>query len=131
MNTNEPTPLRSRMFLPGLLTGVLLGVAGCWLFGWFSQRYHCVEETILCEHMLTEDGLQLTPQTREYLKARYYWNAAHWVSPSWMSGMDQDFGPVDDKLLGGMRPYKEPADSVEVYQSAKQRMGLPPAHKML
>jgi hypothetical protein len=62
--------------------------------------------------------------TREYLKARSYWNAPVWISPSWHAGWQTDFGPVDDSLLAGIDPYKSASTSAEVYQEALRKHSL-------
>ena len=112
-------PLRKR-FLLGLMLGLVIGMLGSWSFGLFSTRYHPIEETKLCYVALKDQSANLSPQTREYLKARYYWNAAVWISPSWMAGLRADFGPVDDSVLAGLDPYKDASSSAEVYEQAQR-----------
>lgn len=111
-------------FLRGIGVGVVVGVVACWGFGLFATHYHPVEESKLCYQALTEHPEKLQPQTREYLKARYYWNAAVWVSPSWQAGWQTDFGPVDDSLLAGLDPYKDASTSSKVYQDALRKHQL-------
>jgi hypothetical protein len=116
-------------FLGGVGVGVLIGFAACWGFGLFATHYHPVEESKLCYHALTTEPEKLEPQTREYLKARYYWNAAVWVTPSWQAGWLTDFGPVDDSLLVGLHPYKDASTSSEVYQAALRKHRVSPKSK--
>ena len=116
-------------FLGGVAVGVLLGIGACWGFGMFASHYHPVEESKLCYNALTNHPENLQPQMREYLKARYYWNAAVWVSPSWQVGWQTDFGPVDDSLLAGLDPYKDASTSSEVYQEALRKHRLLPKSK--
>ena len=107
-------------------TGVLLGVAICWIFGVFVHRYPAVEESKLCHEALANHPEKLQPQLREYLKARYYWNAAVWISPSWQAGWQTDFVPVDDSLLAGLDPYKDASTSSEIYEAALRKHHLLP-----
>jgi len=110
----------------GFFLGFCLGVAACGSFGFFSTRYHPVEESKLCYLALKEHSDQLQPQTREYLKARLYWNAYAWVSPSWLAGWQLDFGPVDDSALGGLKPIKDASSTAEIYRDVLTKYGLTP-----
>ena len=121
----SPRPARARFFT-GLLPGFVLGAGGCWGWGWFSTKYHVIEESKLCYSALTDHAAKLQPQTREYLKARLYSNAATWVSPSWMEGWAINFGPVDDAALGGLDPIKDAETTSTVYQVAMRKHGLRP-----
>ncbi len=98
--------------------GILVGGGLAWAFGVFATRYHPIEESKLCYNALRNHPEQLHPQTREYLKARLYWNAAHWIPSSWLWGWKLDFGPVDDAALGGINPIKDASSTAEVYSDA-------------
>src|SRR6478752_7612349 len=97
----------SGRFSVGLCTGALLGFSVCYVWGCFTTSYHPIEESKLCYLALTDHPERLQPQTREYLKARLYSNAAIWVRPSWMAGWRLDFGPVDDSALSGLVAIKD------------------------
>ena len=113
-------------FWVGLAVGFLLGVGACYGFGYFATSYHPIEESKLCYLALTDHPDRLQPQTREYLKARLYSNAANWVHPSWMAGWQLDFGPVDDTALGGVIAIKDSTGTSEIYQAALTRHGVTP-----
>ena len=94
--------------------------------GYFATSYHPVEESKLCHLALTDHHERLQPQTREYLKARLYSDAAIWVRPSWMAGWQLDFGPVDDSALGGLIAIKDAASTPEIDHAALTRHGITP-----
>ena len=97
-------PLRhgGRLWLP--LIGLLVGFGVGWISGAARQPYSPVAEAKVCYAALTESNQTLQPQTREYLKARLYWDAAVEIRPGWLDGWHIDFGPVDDgALLGASR----------------------------
>ena len=124
MTTNSSAS--NRKLILGLLFGFLLGVAACWSYGLFSTRYHPIEESKLCYLALREHSDELQPQTREYLKARLYWNADVWVAKSWMSGWQLYFGPVDDSVLGGLKAIKDTTSTAEVYRDVLIKYGITP-----
>ena len=116
---------RGRFFF-GVALGFLLGVGACYGFGYFAASYHPIEESKLCYLALTDHPDRLQPQTREYLKSRLYSNAANWVRPSWMTGWQLDFGPVDDTALGGVVAIKDASSSAEIYHAALTKHGITP-----
>lgn len=124
-NVSAHPPSRGRFFV-GLTFGVLLGFGACYGFGSFATAYHPIEESKLCYLALTDHPERLQPQTREYLKARLYSNAAIWVRPSWMAGWQLDFGPVDDSALGDLIAIKDAASTTEIYHAALSRHGITP-----
>ena len=91
-----------------------------------ATSYHSTEESKLCFAALKDDSAKLHPQTREYLKARLYWNAAVWMTRPQMSGWDFDFGPVDDSALGGIVAIKDASSSADVYRDALSKHGITP-----
>lgn len=125
-STVPAPPSSSGRFFAGIALGFLLGVAACYGFGYFATSYHPIEESKLCYLALTEHSDRLQPQTREYLKARLYSNAAIWVRPSWMAGWQFDFGPVDDTTLGGVVAIKDASSTAEIYQAALSKRGIAP-----
>lgn len=112
-----------------LLVGVLIGFAACYSSGWFFTSSHPIEESKLCYVALKEHPERLQPQTREYLKARLYWNAARWVRPSWMAGWEIDFGPVDDSALGGLDATKDATSTSDIYRDALSKHDVTPKTK--
>ena len=122
---SEHPPLRSRFFI-GLALGILVGVSACWGFGLFATSYHSTEESKICFAALQNDSAKLNPQTREYLKARLYWNAAVWMTRPQMSGWNFDFGPVDDSALAGLVAIKDASSSADVYRDALSKHGVTP-----
>ena len=125
MNTVLRTQKRlTRGFILGIAIGFFIGAVATWSFGWFATRYHPIEEAKMCMAALRDHPEALQPQTREYLKARLYWNADVWISRSWMQGWDFDFGPVDDALLAGLDATKDASGTREVYEGALRRHGI-------
>jgi hypothetical protein len=108
-----------------LILGVGLGsfatIAAGWYWGFLRQPYQPIDEAKMCYSALTNSKLELQPQAREYLKGRLYWNAAIWISPSWLNDWHIDFGPVDDSALAGLDFAKDASTSKEVYQEALRK----------
>jgi hypothetical protein len=128
-STVSAHPSSRGRFILGLCVGVLLGFAACYSLGYFVTSYHPIEESKLCYLALTDHPERLQPQTREYLKARLYSNAAFWVRRSWMAGWHLDFGPVDDSALGGLIAIKDAESTAEIYQAALAKHGITPKPK--
>lgn len=126
MESIPPIIVFGKKISPGLLFGTILGLSVGWICGvYFSSANHALEETKLCDLALNDRTKTLHPQTREYLKARLYSNAAFWVSPTWMQGMISDMGPVDDVALGGIIAIKGPESTRDVYERAMAKHGIP------
>jgi hypothetical protein len=125
MKLNPVIFQRGRGFCYGLLLGGVAGLGAGWFLGFLPSSRHALEETKLCGIALRLYSSELHPQTREYLKARLYSNAAFWVSPSWMEGILSDYGPVDDIVLKGVPAIKGDVSNEEVYQLAMEKNGIP------
>lgn len=70
---------------------------------------HAVEESKLAELALSEpEGVKLSPQLKEYLKGRLYWNSAIHMGDGYVSGLLKDYGPLDSNALEGVIYAKEP-----------------------
>jgi len=102
----------------GFAIGSIATLAVGWYRGFLGQPYQPIEEAKMCYLALTQTPSVLQPQTREYLKGRLYWNAAVWISPSWLDGWHIDFGPVDESALAGLYVVKDASTNAEVYQAA-------------
>ncbi|MBK8039077.1 MAG: hypothetical protein IPK22_18395 [Verrucomicrobiaceae bacterium] len=108
--------------MTGLITGLFFGAVSALLAAWsldlLGSTYHSVEEAKICYSALTDSDHPLQPQTREFLKGRLYWNAARWISPSWLEDWHIDFGPVETAKLEGLPFAKDAVSADEVYRSA-------------
>jgi hypothetical protein len=82
---------------------------------------HAVEEFKMCHMNLTFNATNLTPQTREYLKSRLYWNAVVHIPANCFPEYQFDFGPVDDLALAGVDGIKDCSTSLEVYNAAMEK----------
>jgi hypothetical protein len=136
MNDTVPTRKLPRgRFLISLVLSAMAGFGACWLLCSYrgvsplGPAYQPIEEAKLCYAALTRHAEMLHPQTREYLKARYYSNAATWISPDWLHGMAADFGPVDDAALGGLKAIKDGGPTAEVYRAALAKHGITPGSR--
>lgn len=62
-----------------------------------------------------EYGTALTPQTREFIKAQFYYYGCH-MGPGTIRKLPRvDYGPVDEKLIAGARPFFIRDDSPNTY----------------
>ncbi len=102
-------------FWLGAALGVLIGGAAVFAISYFqvrkNQPYQPIEEAKICHANLKMDRERpfLTLQTREYLKARLYANAADYINRGWLVGWEWDYGPVDEDALGGIYAIKNAA----------------------
>ena len=126
METILPIIVFGKNISPSLLLGTMIGLGAGWICGvYFSSVNHALEETKLCDISVNDKMITLHPQTREYLKARLYSNAAYWISPSWMEGMMSDMGPVDEAVLSRIIAIKGPETTRDAYQRAMEKNGIP------
>lgn len=105
-----------------ILVALACGVGAGWFLCWrtikSNQPYQPIEEAKICYINLDQDQQSLSPQLREYLKARLYSAASHYITEGWLDGWQIDFGPVDDSVLGGVVAIKNASETREVYEAA-------------
>lgn len=103
---------------------LLLGVAFAVGF-YFGVREgipkHAIEEFKMCHVNLTRNTNSLSPQTREYLKSRLYWNAVVYIPANFFPEYQFDFGPIDESVLNGVTGIKDCSTPQEVYDLAMQK----------
>jgi hypothetical protein len=104
-----------------LICGGAMGWSVCWLQTRENQEYQPIEEAKLCYLNLENYSADMSPQLREYLKARLYSAAAYYVNEGWLDGWDIDFGPVDDKVLQPIYAIKNSSYTKDIYNAALQR----------
>ena len=92
-----------------------------WSFGWdnrASQDQHPgAEELKITIHNLESNPSTLSPQLKEYLKARSYALLIDGVRAGWVDGA-VDHGPIDRELLGDLMVVKGPSSDEELYRLA-------------
>ncbi len=104
-----------------LFSGGVIGWSVCWLQIRENQEYQAIEEAKLCYLNLEKHSSEMSPQLREYLKARLYSAAANYINEGWLDGWNINFGPVDDKVLSPIYAIKNASDTEETYKAALQR----------
>jgi len=105
------------IFVVGLTIGLLIGsIGGCKSasFGAALQENKVAAANLKC------CGTNLTPQLREYLKARIYCNVNTFYpnTAGYLLQKDWDFGPVDRSVLGKILVFKDPDQIVWDWPSA-------------
>lgn len=97
----------------GLLVGSIVGSKGA-SFG------AALQENKVAAVNLKFHNDDLSPQLREYLKARIYCNvnAFYPNTAGYLLQKDWDFGPVDKSVLGKMLVFKDPDQIVWDWPSA-------------
>jgi len=98
--------------------GFVVGYGLSWKTHKPRQPYQPVEEAKICYHNLVEHRDTMSPQLREFLKARLYSTAASYIDEGWLDGWTIDFGPVDDSILSPIYSIKNASETNNVYQSA-------------
>ena len=90
-------------------TAFVSGLIGFYVGTFNGVEIHAVEESRLARLALSEeDGFKLSPQLKEYLKGRLYWNSAIHIGDGYVSSLLKDYGPVDSNLLDGVIYAKDP-----------------------
>jgi hypothetical protein len=113
----EPRNSWWSMFWFGLSVGAALTALLLWYVAGARDFFHALEESRMANGALTQKEVQLSPQLREYLKGRLYWNAAVWIPKGWLDS-DIDHGPIDETALGSLRIAKDGTENIDVYLSA-------------
>lgn len=105
------------LVLGGVLFGLVVGLA----LGWRQASFQsALQENKVAAANLKFYGTNLTPQLREYLKARVYCNVYTFYpsTPGYLLQDDWDFGKIDRDALGQILVYKDPNQVVLDWQSA-------------
>jgi hypothetical protein len=105
------------IFIIGLAIGLLVGS----IFGSKQASFGAaLQENKVAAANLKFYSTNLTPQLREYLKARIYCNVNTFYpnTPGYLLQTDWDFGPVDKGILGKVLIFKDPNQIVWDWPSA-------------
>ena len=103
--------------LGGVGFGVVIGAVLGWRQGSFQVA---LQENKVATANLKFYGTNLTPQLREYLKARVYCNVSAFYpsTPGYLLQQDWDYGKVERDALGHILVCKDPTGMVWDWQSA-------------
>lgn len=112
------------LFALGFIVAISLGVLV------FAQTYNSgrIYGQQLVSHEAFRDaqaslqGTNLTPQTREYLKAQFYYYGCQIQQDIIHREKVVDYGPVNDALLNGLVPFIPHGDSPDVYYQELKRI---------
>jgi hypothetical protein len=105
------------IFVIGLVIGLIVGS----IFGSKGASFGAaLQENKVAAANLKFYGTNLTPQLREYLKARIYCNVNTFYpnTAGYLLQKDWDFGPVDKSVLGKILVFKDPDQIVWDWPSA-------------
>ncbi len=111
---------RPLLILTGLFL-VLIGFAAGWLSGFTSGKFQAgLEENKIAVACLREKDLTVSPDFREYLKGRIYYNlASKYPNRSgYLLRRDWDFGPVNSALLKRRIYAKDPNYPCDSFDTA-------------
>jgi len=103
-----------------LLVGVLIGVMLGFVFGFRQGAFQlALQENKVAAANLKFHATNLTPQLREYLKARIYCNVCAYYpgKTGYLAQKDWDYGEVDRDTLGPVL-FKDPHQFVWNWQNA-------------
>jgi len=116
-----------RIAIWGLVLGAVLAayVRG-YLWGmWDGIGKHAIEEAKICCANLDFYTNGMSPQAREYMKARLYWNSAQHI-PAKDFAFERDYGPIDLTVLGTLLAAKDPTASYATYYEEAKAKHLRP-----
>lgn len=108
------------IFFAGFICGAII-FSGLAYYAMFDS--HTLDEfKVSYSNLKNKD---ISPQLREYLKERIYWNMAVWMRKrnDFFNGYYPDFGPVNKEILGNVSGIKDCSTSKEVYEQAMKRHG--------
>ena len=113
---------RVAIFLGGMIAGAIITTVGLY-FAFFD--FHVLEEIKVCRANIEKPDI--SPQLRECLKERLYWNVAVWMRHrrDFFTGSSRlDYGPIETNALGTARGIKDCSSSEEVYRGALTKFGM-------
>lgn len=106
----------------GFLAGIGAGFVGGCRYRQFKLALHENKLAAANLHMNTylHSGTNLSPQLREFLKARIYCNVRNLYpnDSGYLLRKDWDFGPVDRPVLGKVLVWKDPEYQVWDFDAA-------------
>lgn len=88
-----------------------------------NKQHPGAEELKLTAANLERNSLDMSPQLREYLKARSYTLLAGGIRKGWVDGYRVDYGPIDRKVLGDLIIVKGPESDEDLYRLAMEAAG--------
>ena len=115
------TPNQSKRLLPISIGLALFGFAAGWLRGFASGRFEAgLEENKIAAACLRAEDLTLSPDFREYLKGRIYYNLASKFPNrrGYLLRRDWDFGAVNVPVLKRRIYAKDPNFECESFDTA-------------
>lgn len=122
MSARVKRPMTSLLLIAAFAIGVGVGFVGGCRYRQFDLALQ--ENKVAAANLKTDadlfGGTNLTPQFREYLKARIYCNVYNYFSSDrgYLLRTDWDFGPVDRTVLGTVGVWKDPHQKVWDWDSA-------------
>jgi hypothetical protein len=93
------------------------------IVGTFRHDERAWKNPVMAEfrvHYYNLERTDLSPQLREYLKSRLYY-LAYRLDARDLIGFRFNFGPIDEKLLGGATGIKGPETELDTYTVAMTR----------
>lgn len=84
------------------------------------------EELKLTIGNLERASPEMSPQLREYLKARSYTLLIGGIRSEWVDSK-VDYGPIDREILGSVNVVKGPESDEDLYRLAMEKAGIIPA----
>ena len=112
------------MFLPCLALAFYCGAK----IGDEVKQHPGAEELKLTVHNLEAHSSEMSPQLREYLKARSYTLLIGGIRSGWVNDR-VDYGPIDRKILGPVAVVKGAESDDDLYRLAMDAAGIKPAEQ--
>jgi len=112
------------VFIAGLLIGGSGATYSCYMLFWDS---HALEEIKIAHAYLNSSNDKLSPQLKEYLKGRLYWNMNQWMryrDDFFIGSMHPDFGPIETDKLNGISGIKDSTPPDEIYHDAMMKFNI-------
>lgn len=103
--------MKRTLVVLAVLCGLMIGVGFGFVLGFKKGSFQvALQENKIATVNLKFNSTNITPQLREYLKARVYYNV-HRYYPSkkgYLNQVDWDYGRVDREVLRNIAVFKDP-----------------------
>jgi hypothetical protein len=115
--------MKKFLVLSFVLLAFIIGMGSGFVMGWRYRQFDlALQENKIAAANLKFRAANLSPEFREYLKARIYCNVYNYYpgDQGYLVQKDWDFGPVDKGVLGSINVWKDPEQKAFDWEAASR-----------